>query len=194
MEKPHGKYLMSTQPNSIQLVKKSRRETLESLEDNENATNRSKSNTDTGEHPINSISSKIMIPVLFPHGGFHQLKLTKMDYYLNQPALGEQLETKILEKIKNIEKCYSNPTNEALIENKLEDSVLNSNFAPRLSKRMGPEQLKILQEQIKEKEILKSTINEIKKKRAKVSLFIFSNENKFRQKQIIIAESKFYSK
>ena len=152
-------------------------------------------NSDTNEFPSKSPRS---LPITIPYlncqdGVFVKNGFETSTKYLTMKSLGRKLEGQIFEKQKKNRDEVHSPTaideNSLIIEEK-EDSEKAEEKARKPSRMLGPEQLKILELQIKEKEILRKDVLEIKKKRTRMSLYLFRSESTFRRKQIVIAESK----
>ena len=153
-------------------------------------------NSDTNEFPSKSPRT---LPITIPYlncqdGVFVKNGFEASEKYLTMKSLGRKLEGQIFEKQRKNRDEVNSPTaidENSLIKEEKEDSEKGEEKARRPSRMMlGPEQLKILELQIKEKEMLRKDVLEIKKKRTRMSLYLFHSESAFRKKQIVIAESK----
>ena len=179
---------MSSLPNTAKIIEKFLNETIETLEETPDKRHE-ESEPDVAEFPYKR--DCIDIPLFESHENFISKTLTKTMVYLTQSSLGKRMEEKIIQKIKRNEipgQHLSEIGNEQIIEVNSENK---EELSKRNSRQLDVEQIKILEEQIKDKESLRKTVNENKKKKARLSLFIFSHQNNFRLKQIRIAESKY---
>jgi len=152
--------------------------------------------TDVNEFPSKSPQCRhaIVIPYFSCNDGISvKDDLTKSAKYLTMKSLGRKIEDLVIEKMKRQQEDHHSETgieeSRPIQEEKYESDIVET-YAKRPSRVLGAEQLKILEEQIKEKEMLRKDVKEIKKKRARKSLFMFHSESAFRKKQINIAESK----
>lgn len=116
--------------------------------------------------------------------------------YLSKRSLGKAAEDQVFvnhrrQKEENPSDTGIEDNNGPIEEEKSVRSERNDQSQKRLSRTIGAEQMKILEQQIKEKEMLRKDVQEIKSKITRKSLFIFQSSSVFRQKQIRMAESKY---
>ena len=147
------------------------------------------SETEITEFPNRNFCRSISVPIFISHDSFTFKRIKTSTNFLTQSSLGKKLEDHIIKKVK-----YNNEANNhsdtELDEKKILNEENENQMIKSVSKLMNPEQMKILEEQIKGKELLRNTVNENKKKKARVSLYLFLDDSTFRQKQIKIAESR----
>lgn len=194
----NNKPLMTDVPKTTKITKKTLHDSVETL--NQSLREAESKNTFPDFAEFSNKKTLINnVPLFLSHDSF-KLKKTDSERFLAQKSLGKKLEDHIIQKIKkndddtnsenNNEEDNDAKSNNSSTSKKSEAQLGDSTKRLRGSKQIGEAQLKILEEQIKEKEKLMSTIKEKRSQKTRVSFFVFHVDNPLRKRLMRFAESK----